>query len=292
MCTHMCTHEMRRSRAGVTAVAAASRVHPGAVLPLALERLREHLRAASARWTVGPNVFTPMDDVERNRHLSYQPSVDELSLRRREAVARLSRLRRDATPPRSRAVDLRMRNGHCFVPAIGERVLDGCTKTILSIVESTMRASEGKPWLSLLPPAEPPVTRSMGRQWLEQVFRELTLNVRDGLDLTETSIARWHELHTHAAMKEWLATRGALLASISVYEDFFAYASGVYHHIAGDLDGGHCVAVIGYDEDAQYWLARNTWGEGWGERGCFRIAVGERGIDASMWGVEMNPRRG
>ncbi len=89
-------------------------------------------------------------------------------------------------------------------------------------------------------------------------------------------------------MKQWLATQGPLLAVLAVHEDLFAYASGVYHHISGALDGGHCVAVIGYDDSGEYWIAQNTWGSAWGERGWFRIAFGERGIDASMWGVELH----
>src|SRR5206468_3305820 len=47
----------------------------------------------------------------------------------------------------------------------------------------------------------------------------------------------------------------------------------------------HCVSVVGYDDVAGCWICKNSWGPGWGDRGFFRIAYGEVGIDASMWGV-------
>jgi len=38
------------------------------------------------------------------------------------------------------------------------------------------------------------------------------------------------------------------------------------------------VTVVGYgrEEDTDFWLAKNSWGEEWGERGYFRL---ERGVD-------------
>jgi C1A family cysteine protease len=86
-------------------------------------------------------------------------------------------------------------------------------------------------------------------------------------------------------MKAWLATKGPLVACFLVYEDFYAYRSGVYRHVTGAAVGGHCVSIVGFDDDADCWLAKNSWGTGWGERGFFRIAYGECGIDAEMWGV-------
>jgi len=39
--------------------------------------------------------------------------------------------------------------------------------------------------------------------------------------------------------------------------------------------GGHAVLLIGYDEPGQYFIAKNSWGTGWGEAGYFRIAYTE-----------------
>lgn len=94
------------------------------------------------------------------------------------------------------------------------------------------------------------------------------------------------ELETAPAMRQWLVQRGPLVALFAVHEDFYAYVNGVYHHVAGTLEGAHRVVVVGFDEGGDYWIAENGWGPDWGEAGCFRIACGQRGIDASMWGVD------
>lgn len=260
---------------------------------LAIDRLRDELRAASARWAVGVNVFTKMSPLERRRHLGYQPDADELSLRRREAISRLTRVHRDLVPPLRTAADLRSRGGRDFMSAVGERSVASCAKTIMTVVESTLRVSRENPLLVVAAPlltidSEP----ARGRAWLNEPYKSLALAVREVSNPNRehdplVSIRRWHELHTRAAMKQWLATQGPLLAVLGVHEDLYAYSTGVYHHISGRLDGGHCVAVIGYDDGGEYWIAQNTWGTAWGERGSFRIAFGERGIDASMWGVEL-----
>ncbi|MET0916611.1 MAG: C1 family peptidase [Jiangellaceae bacterium] len=88
-------------------------------------------------------------------------------------------------------------------------------------------------------------------------------------------------------MKEWLATKGPMVGCFNVYEDFWAYRTGVYRHQSGDRVGGHCILITGYDDNQRAWLGKNSWGTGWGESGFFRIGYGEVGIDAEMWGVEM-----
>jgi Papain family cysteine protease/Repeat of unknown function (DUF5648) len=93
-------------------------------------------------------------------------------------------------------------------------------------------------------------------------------------------------------MKVWLSTKGALAACFTVYSDFFAYRSGVYRHVTGGLAGGHCVSIVGYDDAAGCWIAKNSWGAGWGDMGFFRIAYGQCGIDATMWGVTVAPPPG
>jgi C1A family cysteine protease len=99
-------------------------------------------------------------------------------------------------------------------------------------------------------------------------------------------ITAWKELNTAAAMKDWLSTNGPLAACFTVYDDFFAYKSGVYRHVTGDLAGGHCVCCVGYDDAAGCWICKNSWDTTWGDKGFFRIAYGDCGIDARMWAVE------
>jgi C1A family cysteine protease len=92
-------------------------------------------------------------------------------------------------------------------------------------------------------------------------------------------------------MKESISGYGSVTACFNVFQDFFSYRSGVYRHVTGSLAGGHCVVLIGYDDTAGCWIARNSWGAGWGDGGYFRIAYGECGIESfqtcAVYGVTL-----
>ena len=79
--------------------------------------------------------------------------------------------------------------------------------------------------------------------------------------------------------KNWLTNVGPCCAVMYVFNDFFAYGGGVYHHVSGELAGLHCVEVIGYSEAEKCWICKNSWGTEWGDGGFFKIAYGEAGID-------------
>lgn len=80
------------------------------------------------------------------------------------------------------------------------------------------------------------------------------------------------EKEIQAAIRE----QGPVETGFQVYEDFMTYKSGVYHHVAGKLLGGHAVKIIGWGVEGteKYWIVANSWGTGWGERGFFRIRRG------------------
>ncbi|CAD5207012.1 unnamed protein product [Bursaphelenchus okinawaensis] len=81
-------------------------------------------------------------------------------------------------------------------------------------------------------------------------------------------------------------TNGPVEAAFSVYEDFLTYKSGVYEHKAGRYAGGHAVRVIGWgvENGVKYWLVANSWNEGWGDEGTFKILRGKNhcGFEARM----------
>jgi C1A family cysteine protease len=82
-----------------------------------------------------------------------------------------------------------------------------------------------------------------------------------------------------AAIKDHISTHGAVSACFVVYQDFFSYKTGVYHHVTGTVAGGHCVSLVGYDDASGSWIAKNSWSTGWGDAGFFRIGYGECGIE-------------
>lgn len=93
--------------------------------------------------------------------------------------------------------------------------------------------------------------------------------------------------HTGDDRKTYLRTVGPLVCGFTVYQDFDAYAGGVYRHVTGDVRGGHAVLVVGYSDAESAWICRNSWSAGWGGPvhgdgtggGFFKIGYGDSGID-------------
>jgi C1A family cysteine protease len=94
-----------------------------------------------------------------------------------------------------------------------------------------------------------------------------------------TRIEEWVGLTDRAAMKQTLAEQGPFEVVMVVYSDFYSYTGGVYRHTSGERIGAHAVTLVGYDDEEGYWIAKNSWGESWGENGWFKIAYGECAID-------------
>jgi C1A family cysteine protease len=103
-------------------------------------------------------------------------------------------------------------------------------------------------------------------------------------------LTSWTQILSVADRKNLLATKGPLVAGMIVYQDFFAYQSGVYRHTSGTQAGGHAISMVGYDDTAQCWICKNSWGTAWGEAGFFRIGYGECGMDTSFasYDIDLN----
>lgn len=82
-----------------------------------------------------------------------------------------------------------------------------------------------------------------------------------------------------ADIKAHLTTVGPVTGCFVVYTDFFSYKSGVYTQTTGKVEGGHCVAIVGYDDAQQAWIIKNSWGTGWGMGGYGLIQYGQCYID-------------
>jgi C1A family cysteine protease len=84
----------------------------------------------------------------------------------------------------------------------------------------------------------------------------------DGWGLVWPSLSR---------IKAALAHYGPLPTSMQVYSDFLSYKSGIYSRVGGKRVGGHAVLLVGYNDDEEYFIVKNSWGPDWGENGFFRI---------------------
>ena len=52
--------------------------------------------------------------------------------------------------------------------------------------------------------------------------------------------------------------------------------------------GGHAVLAVGYDDDSQRFIVRNSWGEKWAQEGYFTLPyayLSERGLASDFWAI-------
>ena len=95
----------------------------------------------------------------------------------------------------------------------------------------------------------------------------------EGWENRTVKITEWDWVdHDDESMKNALIEYGPLLLCMSVWKDFLYYKGGVYKHVWGERVGGHVVAIVGYDDNDQCWIVKNSWGKGWGDNGWFKIS--------------------
>jgi len=94
---------------------------------------------------------------------------------------------------------------------------------------------------------------------------------------TRYTINHWYQVNgDENAVKEAIYSGGPVGLYVEVYEDFQIYDSGVFRHdIAYGHVGTHALLLVGWGWDGadEYWIAKNSWGPGWGEDGYIRIWV-------------------
>ena len=77
-------------------------------------------------------------------------------------------------------------------------------------------------------------------------------------------------------MKGCLASGYPFILGFSVYESFetLAVAAGGHAPMPNPTEtllGGHAVLAVGYEDDKQWFLMRNSWGTRWGLAGYFTL---------------------
>jgi hypothetical protein len=111
-------------------------------------------------------------------------------------------------------------------------------------------------------------------------------NAQTGWAKAATRTGGWFAvMPTVADIKKALAAFGPLVVTMKVYGDFDAYSTGVYSYTTGSYLGGHAVELIGYNDNDQAFIVKNSWGTNWGEGGFFEIAYSEVG-GTTQFGAE------
>jgi len=93
-----------------------------------------------------------------------------------------------------------------------------------------------------------------------------------------------------------LANVGPLAINVDA-TPWSAYSSGVFTGCQfRDIDINHVVQLVGYGTDASrgkdYWIVRNSWGSGWGEKGYMRLEKHSDGDHSKWCGPDTRPQDG
>ncbi|EMS77554.1 putative serine protease [Desulfotignum phosphitoxidans DSM 13687] len=108
----------------------------------------------------------------------------------------------------------------------------------------------------------------------------LTLNYH--WDVPRVQFSGWHRLPANdiETFKRAIMTFGALDVAVLAQEDFSFYEGGIFSDDLTEASfplefyspTNHAVSLVGWDDDEQVWILRNSWGPGWGEDGYMRIS--------------------
>ncbi|RLF33847.1 MAG: hypothetical protein DRN07_01415, partial [Thermoplasmata archaeon] len=106
-------------------------------------------------------------------------------------------------------------------------------------------------------------------------------------------IKEWQWVTGRENIKNALVTYGPLVTAFDVYTDFDDYWSNphswpddVYYHYYGFERGGHSVTLVGYNDNDQYWICKNSWGTSGGLNGYFKIKYRECNIENNVAYIE------
>jgi C1A family cysteine protease len=108
--------------------------------------------------------------------------------------------------------------------------------------------------------------------------------------LTYGSVNADEEIPSTPAIKEALCGYGPIVAAVKATRSMQAYAGGVFNdHEEGRAT--HAVAIIGWDDEKEAWLVRNSWGTQWGMNGYMWIKyrVNSIGTEASWIRAAWSP---
>lgn len=84
-------------------------------------------------------------------------------------------------------------------------------------------------------------------------------------------------------VKNAICAHGAISACVYVSSAFQHYTGGIFNETSNN-PVNHCIAIVGWDDNTQCWLIKNSWGTWWGDNGYMWIRYNSNNIGKwSIW---------
>jgi C1A family cysteine protease len=110
-------------------------------------------------------------------------------------------------------------------------------------------------------------------------YRAVDASCRTGLS-AKAKITDWayvggsdQKRPTVEQIKQAIFDHGPVTVIVHANSSMQAYRSGVFNNCTNAQEN-HMVNLVGWDDAGGYWIMRNSWGKGWGDKGYMNIKYG------------------
>lgn len=100
-----------------------------------------------------------------------------------------------------------------------------------------------------------------------------TVRIAPGMVTTMTDVAQ---------KKYWIDTTGPMATMVNPPPDFALLQGQIYTTSTGS-GPTHALLVVGYNDDQQYWIVKNSWGTGWGVGGFGLVGYAANLLEPATW---------
>ena len=92
-------------------------------------------------------------------------------------------------------------------------------------------------------------------------------------------------------IKRYLISHGPLTTAMRIDtgddDGGEVFNEGIYE-CNNNLDVNHAVVIVGYNDEEEYWIIRNSWSSSWGDNGYFKVKYGECSIEDYAYYIEVD----
>ncbi len=126
------------------------------------------------------------------------------------------------------------------------------------------------------------------RERLERERLERERLERERLEREKNRNKRFNNLQKYTFVKQNIVeliravSKGPVVVAQYVSEQFKFYSNGIFDgEGCNSTRANHTSLIVGYDlnDKNPYFLAKNSWGELWGDKGYYKILIGSIGTD-------------